>query len=44
MEYLSANGVGFDTETFKYDKAGNVTCAYFREEIAGFAWHIVKGE
>lgn len=44
MEYLSAKGVEFDTETFKYDKAGNVTCAYFREEIAGFAWHIVKGE
>lgn len=44
MEYLSSKGVEFDVETMKYDKAGNITCAYFREEIAGFAWHIVKGE
>ena len=38
MEYLSAKGVKFDTETLRYDKAGDLTCAYFREEIAGFAF------
>ena len=43
MHYLSVRGVEFDPDAFKYDKRGNITCAYFKDEIAGFAWHIVKG-
>ncbi len=43
MKYLAKKGVEFDETASKYDKAGNITCAYFKDEIGGFAWHIVKG-
>ena len=42
MSMLSARGIEFDEDSYKYDSAGNITCAYFREQIAGFALHIVK--
>lgn len=42
MAYLEKRGGEFDESSFKRDKSGNITCAYFSEEIAGFAIHIVK--
>ncbi len=42
MAYLAAKGVEFDEDSIKRDKSGNITCIYFKEQIGGFAWHIVK--
>lgn len=42
MAYLESLGIEFDEGSFKRDKTGNITCAYFKDEIAGFALHIVK--
>lgn len=41
MAYLRAKGVELDENSIKRDKAGNITCIYFKEQIGGFAWHIV---
>ena len=42
MAYLAAKGVEFDEDSIKRDKSGNITCIYFKQQIGGFAWHIVK--
>ena len=42
MTYLAAKGIEFDENSIKRDAAGNITCIYFKENVAGFALHIVK--
>jgi len=42
MAYLAAKGVEFDPNSIKRDAAGNIICIYFKQQIGGFAWHIVK--
>lgn len=39
--YLESMGIEFDESTAKYDDKGNLTVVYFRDEIAGFAFHLV---
>lgn len=41
MCFLSKIGADFDMETAKY-KAGKLTSVYFREQIGGFALHLVE--
>lgn len=41
MYFLSKLGADFDMETAKY-KAGKLTSVYFREQIGGFALHLVE--
>ena len=38
---LENEGYEFDESTFKYDANGRMTVAYFKNEIAGFAIHLV---
>jgi 2-dehydro-3-deoxyphosphogluconate aldolase/(4S)-4-hydroxy-2-oxoglutarate aldolase len=40
--YLEGMGIEFNEETAKYDAQGNLTIAYLKDEICGFAIHIVK--
>lgn len=42
MAYLAAKGIEFDESSIKRDANGNITCIYFKEDVAGFALHIVK--
>ena len=42
MHFLESRGVEFREDYRSYDKAGNLMAAYIREEIGGFAVHIVK--
>ncbi len=41
MAYLEESGVEFREESRQFDKKGNLTCVYLKEEIAGFAIHLV---
>ena len=36
---LEKRGFVFDESSFKYDAKGNITVAYLKDEIAGFAVH-----
>ncbi len=40
--YLSRMGVLFDEESKKYDAKGKLVSVYLKEEIGGFACHLVK--
>ncbi|MBQ8344415.1 MAG: keto-hydroxyglutarate-aldolase/keto-deoxy-phosphogluconate aldolase, partial [Clostridia bacterium] len=40
--YLEKMGIEFNEETAKYDAKGNLTVIYLKEEICGFAIHLVK--
>jgi 2-dehydro-3-deoxyphosphogluconate aldolase/(4S)-4-hydroxy-2-oxoglutarate aldolase len=40
--YLERMGIELRHDTVRLDKKGNVTFAYLKEEIAGFAVHIVQ--
>ncbi len=42
MAYLSAKGIDFDEDSIKRDKNGILKSVYLKDEIGGFAWHIVK--
>lgn len=42
MSLLASKGIELDPDSYKYDAAGNITCVYFKEQVAGFALHIVK--
>ena len=35
-------GVEFNEETAKYDAKGNLTIVYLKDEVCGFALHLVK--
>ena len=39
--WLRENGVALREDYRKYNAAGELTCAYLEQEIAGFAIHIV---
>ena len=38
-EYLEKRGFAFDESSFKYNDKGELTVAYLKDEIAGFAVH-----
>ena len=40
--YYEALGYEFDESSAAYDKSGNLTLIYFKNEVGGFALHIVK--
>jgi 2-dehydro-3-deoxyphosphogluconate aldolase/(4S)-4-hydroxy-2-oxoglutarate aldolase len=42
MAYFQRRGVEFKSESVKTDSKGNPTVAYFKEEIGGFAIHLVN--
>ena len=42
IAYFEALGVKLNLDGAKRDKAGNITCVYLQDEIAGFAFHIVQ--
>ncbi|MCL2067076.1 MAG: bifunctional 4-hydroxy-2-oxoglutarate aldolase/2-dehydro-3-deoxy-phosphogluconate aldolase [Treponema sp.] len=44
MAYLERQGVEFNKEGVKTDANGNVTSVFFREEIGGFAIHLVQNK
>lgn len=39
--YFESMGYEFDESSFTYDKNGNLSLAYFKDEIGGFAIHLV---
>ena len=39
--FLKEKGIAFADENFKYDEEGRISAAYFREEAAGFAVHLI---
>lgn len=41
IAYFNDRGIALDMEGAKKDKNGNVTCVYLKDEIAGFAFHVV---
>ena len=41
VKYLRAMGVEFLEESCQYDATGELTCIYLKEEIGGFAIHLV---
>ncbi len=42
VAYLESLGYEFDMSTAKYDANGKVTIVYFKEEVGGFAIHLVQ--
>ncbi len=40
--HLSGKGIEFDQSTFQYDNAGHLKFAYLKDEIGGFAVHLIK--
>ncbi len=42
VAYFEDRGVKLDMDGAKRDKAGNITCVYLADQIAGFAFHVVK--
>ncbi len=43
IKVLSIKGLEFDDNTLKFDSEGNKLAIYFKDEIAGFAIHLLKG-
>ena len=42
LAWLADQGVALREDFRKYDSSGNLNCVYLKDEIAGFAVHIVK--
>ncbi len=42
VNYLETQGYEFDMETAKYNQKGAMTAVYFKDEIGGFAVHLVQ--
>ena len=40
--HLEMQGFAFDMDTAKYDKSGKMIAVYFKDEIGGFAVHLVQ--
>lgn len=40
--YLEAKGVTFDESSAGFDAKGNLSSIYFKNEIAGFAFHLLQ--
>jgi 2-dehydro-3-deoxyphosphogluconate aldolase / (4S)-4-hydroxy-2-oxoglutarate aldolase len=43
IAYLERAGIAFDYENAKKEAKGNITALYLKEEILGFALHLVQG-
>lgn len=41
---LKMKGYEADQSSFKYDKAGNLTVAYLKDQFGGFAVHLVQAK
>lgn len=41
MAYFENRGIKLNPDSIKRNKAGDITCIYLQDEIAGFAFHIV---
>jgi 2-dehydro-3-deoxyphosphogluconate aldolase/(4S)-4-hydroxy-2-oxoglutarate aldolase len=41
-KYFERMGIEFDESTATYDEKGNLKFAYMKDEIGGFAFHIIK--
>ena len=41
MAYFQSKGIALNEESIKRNKAGEITCIYLREDIGGFAYHVV---
>lgn len=42
LAWLAEQGVALREDYRKYDATGNLSCVYLKDDIAGFAVHIVK--
>lgn len=42
VAYLETQGIAFDYDTAKYDAKGSLNAIYMKEEIGGFAFHLVR--
>ncbi len=42
VAFLETQGFAFDMETAKYNAAGKLVAVYLKEEVAGFALHLVQ--
>ncbi|MDR2740451.1 MAG: hypothetical protein LBB68_11570 [Treponema sp.] len=42
VAYLERQGIVFNKDSIKTDAKGNLTLIYMKEEIAGFAVHIMQ--
>lgn len=42
MAYFDALGIAINEDGFKYNKNGDVSCFYLKDEIGGFAFHVVE--
>lgn len=42
IDHLQSRGIQFDDTSGKYDAAGNLILLYLQEEIAGFAFHLIR--
>lgn len=42
VNYLKSKGVEFNEETMRYDAKGNLQTIYFKNEVGGFALHLVQ--
>ena len=41
ISYFNDRGIALDMNGAKRDKSGNITCVYMKDQIAGFAFHVV---
>ncbi len=44
IHILEKEGTVFAYENFKYDEKGRISAAYFKDEAAGFAVHLIPGK
>ncbi len=42
LAYFEAKGISINENSFKYNKNGDVSCAYLKDDIGGFAFHVVE--
>ena len=40
--YFESMGIKFDENSRKYNEKGELNAIYFRDEIAGFAFHLIQ--
>lgn len=41
IDYFNAKGIELNEESIKRNKSGEITCIYLKDEISGFAFHVV---
>lgn len=42
MAYFEALGICLNEDGFKYNKTGEISCVYLKDNIGGFAFHVVE--